>query len=200
MQEFRIDRLNRLMADIGVQCDGLFVELDCAYGEASRFYHSREHIDDCLVKFDTVRDELVEPDLVEYAIWFHDAIYDVRALDNEEKSAEWAVRVLRQSGIVQDAVGIVEELITATKSHESFSSDSAYLLDIDLSILGGDAGIFRRYDENIRREYAHVDEVTYASARTKVLRSFLNRERIYLTEYFYELFEERARLNLNSIL
>ena len=200
MREFREDRLNRLITALDVEQKGLFAELDDAYGAVTRFYHGREHIDDCLVKYDAVKDQLDEPSLVEYALWFHDAIYDARASDNEERSAQWAVTVLQDSGVAPDKVDVVERLIIATKIHKGFSTDSSYLLDIDLSILGEDPEVFMHYDQGIRKEYAHVDEVTYANARASVLRSFLNRDRIYLTDYFHGRYEEQARLNLNKLL
>jgi len=62
------------------------------YSEPHRHYHNAQHITDCLKEFDSVRDAAQEPLAVELAIWFHDAIYNPRAGDNEERSAELAAQ------------------------------------------------------------------------------------------------------------
>ena len=58
------------------------------YSEPCREYHNLNHVVGCLIIFDQVRHICRKPCLVEFAIWFHDIIYDPRALDNEDRSAE----------------------------------------------------------------------------------------------------------------
>ena len=57
---------------------------------AHRAYHTLRHIEACLA---WMRDAPLEDDdriAAEFAIWFHDAVYDTRASDNEERSADLA--------------------------------------------------------------------------------------------------------------
>src|SRR5688572_15448512 len=76
-------------------------ELMRAYSSPDRYYHNLTHIQDCLSVFDQTSSLVAHPEEVELAIWFHDAVYDTRRSDNEQKSAEWAEAVIEQSGLSQ---------------------------------------------------------------------------------------------------
>jgi len=76
--------------------------------------------------------------------------------------------------------------------------DDKIVVDIDLSILGAGEARFDEYENQIRQEYAWVDEVFFGQARAAVLRSFLNRRFIYSTEDFRSRLELRARHNLTT--
>ncbi len=73
-------------------------------------------------------------------------------------------------------------------------------MDVDLAILGSDAGRFHESDEQIRLEYAHVPEHEYRAGRRRVLGEFLARPRLYSTDYFYSRYERQARENLSRAL
>lgn len=168
-----------------------------AYHEPHRAYHNLAHIEDCLRQFEAVRQDTSHPAEVVLALCFHDAVYDSRAKDNEERSAAWAAEELRDAGAELGVVERVRSLILATK-HDALpvDPDAQLLVDIDLSILGRDPAAFERYDRQIREEYQWVDEATYRTARARILEQFLLRPRIYLTGCFFDRYEEPARLNL----
>ncbi len=65
----------------------LLLELTRRYEEPHRRYHALPHIADMLHR----GRDLQLDDVQVAAIWFHDAIYDPRALDNEAQSAALAV-------------------------------------------------------------------------------------------------------------
>jgi predicted metal-dependent HD superfamily phosphohydrolase len=67
---------------------------------------------------------------------------------------------------------------------------------MDLSILGAPKSAFDSYEAAVRREYAWVDDKAWRSGRAAVLRKFLARPRIFLTEAFRERFEAQARKNI----
>src|SRR5205085_10206723 len=80
----------RLTAALGLapECSAeTYRELIKAYGGPGRYYHNLDHLEGVLVAIERLRDESHHPNLVQLAGWFHDAIYDTRALDNEERSA-----------------------------------------------------------------------------------------------------------------
>ena len=106
---------------------------------------------------------------VELAIWFHDAVYDPRAADNEEKSAELACKSLRQAGANQALSNSVRRLVLATKSHDgTLHPDAPLLVDIDLSVLGRPAEQFWEYEQGIRAEYAWVEQSIFAAKRAEM--------------------------------
>jgi len=69
-------------------------------------------------------------------------------------------------------------------------------LDLDLSILGASEDDYNGYMEQIREEFKHYSEAEYRDGRIKVMQGFLNRERLYFSDYFYSKYEVRARENI----
>ena len=68
----------------------IYARLAATYREPHRHYHTAAHISACLDELDGARELASFPFEVEAALWFHDAVYDTRASDNEERSAQWA--------------------------------------------------------------------------------------------------------------
>jgi len=167
------------------------------YSEPHRFYHTLSHITHCLEELECARHLAVDPDAIEMAIWFHDAIYDTRASDNEERSAELAVRVLRDASLPGAFGRNVSDLILTSK-HRDLPPliDGQIFADVDLSILGQATAAFDEYEEQVRREYARVPDVLFAAGRSAILGSILHRPNIYSTTPFRSKYEEQARKNL----
>jgi predicted metal-dependent HD superfamily phosphohydrolase len=175
----------------------VFEILDSEYSEPHRAYHNATHIEDCLRQFDLARHLAERPDEVEAAIWFHDAVYDPKASDNEEQSARWAIESLKAGSVAPEVLRRIAALILATKHHrEPDGMDQSLLIDVDLSILGRPPEEFTAYDAAIRKEYSFVPDEQYRAGRTKLLERFLNRDAIYHTAFFRERYEDQARRNL----
>ncbi|WP_324767503.1 hypothetical protein [Pokkaliibacter plantistimulans] len=179
----------------------LYGQLLRCYTEPHRHYHRQQHIHACLKLLDAVRSQASRPDEIALAIWFHDAIYDTHQADNEEQSACWAERFLREHHGDDAVIQRVAGMIRATAGHDAADdADTALMLDIDLSILGASAEVFDQYDQAIRGEYAWVDEAAYRVGRAKVLQQFLQRPVIYLTPALRQRFEVQARANLQRAI
>jgi predicted metal-dependent HD superfamily phosphohydrolase len=172
-------------------------DLVARYTESHRGYHSLAHVLDCLREFNTVRRLAQNPDAIELALWFHDAIYNPRAADNEEQSARLAEQVLTAANLTEPFIRDVRELILATR-HQSIpeSADARLLVDIDLSVLGQSAERFDAYEAGVRKEYKWVPGPLFAMKRSAILKSFLDRAAIYATPWFREKYEAAARANL----
>ena len=175
----------------------VFHEILHRYAEPHRAYHTAQHLQECRESFERARAGAEDPGAVQIALWFHDAVYDTHRSDNEDRSAEWAVRVLAGAGASNVLKDSVRSLIHATTHGTAPGSrDAALTADIDLSILGATPARFDEYERQVRREYAWVPEFAFRRARTRILRELQARPRIYLTDHFHDLLEAPARANL----
>lgn len=183
-------------------CDeALYHELIARYSEPHRKYHTTRHLDDCFARLLEVEARAIHRQEIELALWFHDAIYDTRRKDNEEKSAEWARSAALRLGLPNAAAERVHALIMATRHNATPDDpDARLLVDIDLSILGAGAERFDEYERQIREEYAWVREFLFRSERRKILKSFIARPRIFNTGHFFRTHEAQARANIERSL
>lgn len=175
--------------------------LAARYGEPHRHYHTLAHVEHCLLEFGGIRDLADHADSIELAVWFHDAVYDPRAKDNEERSAELARNVLDVGGFGPELCDRVAELVLETKhADRPTSNDAALLIEADLAILGQPDAAFDEYERGIRREYAFVPDEAFAAGRAVVLRSFLARPSIFHSHPMRRKYEDAARRNLERSL
>lgn len=190
---------NRCWSRLGAQGDGLALmqTLIAAYEEPQRKYHTLQHLTECLALFSHHRQMAAEPAEVEAALWFHDAIYDVTAHDNEARSASWAVEALSAAGVGAECAERVRQHILATR-HSALpqGKDQQLLVDIDLAILGAPRARFVEYENQVRAEYAWVPEPLFRQKRAEVLTEFLGRQPIYNTAMLRAALESQARENL----
>ncbi len=179
----------------------LFHELIARYSEEHRHYHTSQHLDDCLSKFQKVKNLANKPAEIEIALWFHDAVYNPLRHDNEQLSADWAQSCLLKLNINEQVITRIYELIMFTRHNtQPLGIDAEILVDVDLSILAASPHRFAEYDQQIRCEYAHVSDVEFNKKRSDVLQAFLDRRTIFNTPHFIERYESAARLNLTQAL
>ncbi len=168
----------------------LWLEIEEAYQDSSRHYHNLTH----LVK---IYNELPKYDYVtEFAIFYHDIIYDVTKSDNEEQSAQLCKERLSNLNVKPTTIMETTTLIRETKTHNPSSPRNALFLDADLVILGSNSNEYREYTQKIRAEYRYYSEKEYIIGRMKVLTHFLKKERIYHSDHFYTQYESVARENI----
>ena len=194
-----LERWSRFWEKLGAEGDpvpvyGLLSDL---YSERHRAYHTLDHVSHCLDELEDARHLADHPNDVEMALWFHDAIYDPKAKDSEQRSAELCRRTATEAGLPEGFGQRVTDLILATQHHGApEGADARLLVDIDLSILGQARDRFDAYETNIRKEYRFVPWPQYRSARRAILRSFLDRPALYSTDFFQTRYERQARANL----
>jgi len=197
------DQWSQTWGDLGLR-PGSTTVLDsilARYTEAHRAYHTPQHLQECFAEFQCVRHLCEHSGEVQFALWYHDAIYDTTASDNETRSAELADEVLREANAPVHIRQRIRNAIMATK-HDAVpaTQDACFVVDIDLCILGAATERFDEYERQIRLEYSWVPEAEFRNARSRVLKAFLQRDTIYLTEHFRSQYEEQARTNLERSL
>lgn len=185
-------------------------DLLARWGEAHRCYHGPTHLAEVLAAVDILSRVTSlsrgARGVALLAAWFHDAVYEVEGdADNERRSAELARAALVRLGA---GAGFVEAVVTAvldTERHEADRHETdlgpggaarTVLHDADLWILGAPTPRFDEYCAQVRAEYSHVAPAAYAQRRSAVLRPFLVRGHVYLTEHARSQWEDPARENL----
>ena len=169
------------------------------YSEPPRRYHAMAHIEDCLTQVRASTDLTADQrDLLETAIWFHDAIYDPTRNDNEAASAALAREHLSADGADPAFIAEVERLILLTAGHSVSDGDAlgARLVSIDLSILGAEPARYDAYADAIRFEYAHMPEPLYRAGRAAIMSRFLESPTLYADPVWAQRYEAQARANI----
>jgi predicted metal-dependent HD superfamily phosphohydrolase len=150
---------------------------------------------------DTVSHLAKYPHEIELALWFHDAIYKPRSSTNEQDSASWASDFLTLNAVSQKTVKRIYDLIMATLyTAQTNSLDEDLIVDIDLTILGSEKITYDQFEKNIRQEYRWVPTFVFRKKRKDILVHLLERDRIYKNKYFYDKFEQQARVNLYAAI
>ena len=193
------DLISSYTSDTRIKADS-FQVLKEKYSETSRFYHNLSHVKALLNLFEFLRNKIQDHNAIRFAIWFHDVIYDTKRSDNEEESAELASESLAELNVNPETINFVRELILATKNHDgkNLSYDAKLFLDMDLAILGTSEEVYQEYSTAIREEYSWASESMYRNGRKEILKSFIRRGRIYLTNEMEVRYEGRARENINN--
>ncbi|MDN3448050.1 hypothetical protein QL886_10415 [Psychrobacter sp. APC 3281] len=199
--------LSTMTSDISPkQIDRLWQDIVTRYGEPQRAYHTLNHIEQLLVQFKSIKHYLTEPHIIAVALYYHDVVYDPTHSDNELKSAEFATDAL-SSYLSTKQCQQIYALIMMTANHQLDTlvdsdkyNDAAYLLDMDLSILGAPWPTYRQYAKAIRQEYKHVADDDYRDGRTAVLQGLLAHPKLYLTDHYYNQLETQARDNIKREL
>jgi predicted metal-dependent HD superfamily phosphohydrolase len=170
-------------------------DLLARWSESHRKHHNVAHLHEMLDAIGLLADDGIEFDreAVELAAWFHDAVYEIGADDNEDRSAELA-RGLLESSPIRDEVA---RLVLVTKTHKVADDDvnGAVLCDADLSVLGSRPARYRTYAEAVRQEYAEIPDQTFKPARAQVLSALLEGP-VFHTSPGRDRWEEQARRNV----
>ncbi|HDR9103696.1 TPA: HD domain-containing protein [Burkholderia vietnamiensis] len=163
----------------GGRAAALHGRLMAAWQQPQRHYHTLQHLEECLTLAGQWAKDLRPDEQAKLivALWFHDAVYDPQGSDNESLSAGMAREELSQLGMPPATVGAVAWLIESTDYSKTPGQPGNrlldLLLDIDLGILGARPQRYRKYAEQVGREYAFVGPQAYHEGRKKVLAHFV---------------------------
>jgi predicted metal-dependent HD superfamily phosphohydrolase len=194
----------RAARDLGARGDvaGAGSALLRRWAEEHRGYHDLQHLAEVLDRIEELSAYAVGLATVRTAAFFHDAVYDPPAQDNEERSAAYAELLLSRLDAPAAAVGEVMRLVRLTATHDPSADDpdGAVLCDADLAVLASGPERYAAYVRGVRREYAHLDDAVFAAGRAQVLRRLAGRPALYATDHGRRRWERPARENLEREL
>jgi predicted metal-dependent HD superfamily phosphohydrolase len=179
--------------------DTVYEDLRLRLGGRDRVFHNLGHIDDCLRRFDDVSPHLDDPDAVEIALWFHDAIYVPGDATNEQRSAEL---FLGHSAGARPAFRrrVCALILTTRRRNTPRSNDCMFIDDIDLAGFGLPWDEFMRNGELLRREFAAQSDAEYNRGLASFLSALRRRNRFFRTDWFASRYETQARANVERLL
>lgn len=168
------------------------------YSQKIRYYHNMNHIINMIKFYDNYKKKINDYSSIFLATWFHDVVYNPKKDDNETKSSNLFRNLIKGSGLSEEIIDKICGYILFTKNHENFedNEDLKIFLDSDLFILGSKESEYTRYAMAIRAEYFHVKNEDYFFGRKRILEKFLEKERIFYTNYAFRKFEKQARKNM----
>ncbi len=172
-----------------------------AYNEPHRHYHTMNHVYSCLNLLDGLPVTGEIRDTLEFATWFHDLIYDAVSQTNEQESATLAFDWLENRNVsyaqeVKRMIELSADYVSAQLTNET----EKIFHDLDLAILGSPKVTYQEYATNIRKEYQHMPDEEFNAGRASFITKIMEKETIFQTEAFHDLFEETARENMRDEL
>ena len=173
-------------------------DLVSRYDEPQRYYHNLGHITALLQLYFQYENQLAQPDIVLFSIFYHDAVYMPGRSDNELQSALLAARALGQMGVPENSIEEVSLYIRATRQHqlpEDADPDLKLFIDFDLSILAADLEAYKEYVLRVRKEYGNLSDEHFTQGRSVFLQYLLQQEHIFYSNSFRAK-EEVARKNI----
>lgn len=180
--------------------DSYWQEIESHYSGTERHYHNLWHIEELLKWMAVYENQILDKEVLQLSIWYHDIIYVPGRKDNEAQSAAFARLRLPNFNLSADRIEKCCQQIMATQSHQLLSEDAdlAYLLDFDLAILAKPWDDYQVYAQQIRQEFQAFPDPLYQAGRKQALQSFLARPSIYHTPALCERWEKLARQNIQA--
>lgn len=210
-REAALDGLQNRYRDLIIRLGGnaadaatAFAAVHAAWSADTRVYHGVEHLLDCLRELDSADVGARSAELVELALWYHDLVYDPRAHDNEERSAQAlladAATLDLPSGVATAAAALVRATAHTEAAAGPVTPEAALIADIDLSIFGRDPARFMAFEFGVEKEYAHVPKRWFRCGRGRFLAALLRRPHLFRTEAFRARYERPARRQIAELL
>jgi predicted metal-dependent HD superfamily phosphohydrolase len=191
-----------LGAPVQIVREIFFGDLLYRHAEPQRSYHNHNHLVALAELLNEHAPHIQPGSPPRLAIWWHDAIYDPQAKDNEERSADLAREHLARLGAAPSVIDETARIILMTKNHWSGGSagDGDYFLDADIAILGAPPEAYDWYADQVREEYAWAPDDAYRSGRSAFLNAAISRERLFRTDAFAAAYAAQARENMQREL
>lgn len=183
------------------------------YSDESRHYHDFDHIAETLSWLNLALEDFSDKELAPYtsvelrlAALFHDVSYTTAGSPTNEQLSCEAFRALVQ-GMSKAAIDRVCKLIMITAEHGTLEAPDVPLagrlmLDADIASLGQPRWeVFLYNNQNVIEELKlKYTPEQIAKSRRAFLGKLLEKESIYLSDWFRIRLEDQARRNLQRLL
>ncbi len=154
-----------------------FNELLEKYSDPKRYYHGILHLVDLFSEFR--RDFFSDPDLVEFALFYHDIEMDfmMQGGVDELNSAKIAQNVVARY-LKRDYwyTGVYRFILLTRYPSIPETADEQRFVALDLSILDDNAPAYQRYLRGLRYEYRFLNNNEWRKGRSQFLTSFTKSE------------------------
>ncbi|PXF29633.1 hypothetical protein WH50_19665 [Pokkaliibacter plantistimulans] len=189
----------RTLVTAAKDAEQAFTTLEELYAAPGRHYHNGCHVQHCLLWLDRYRSHAINADAIELAIWFHDAIYEFQACDNEQRSAELFLQC--SLGADQTLRRYIYDLILATTHRQPPTNpDQALIMDVDLSSFALPWHPFIKDSVRCRKEKAFLTDPEFFARQICFWESLLARPAFFYTPVFFHEHEQQARENVKRML
>ena len=184
-------------AGAGRVFDSYWKEIVDAYSAPGRHYHNLDHLHYICKTLKGSPGRASNEEAVHFALFYHDLVYEIPNVSNEEQSAEIAARRMKGLGVDQASSDLCIKHILATKDHKnSDNADTNLFCDADMAVLGDSPEVYKAYCKKLRAEFSSVSPEEYARGRISELEKMLDMEPLFKTLYFRQKFEVDARRNM----
>jgi len=137
--------------------ESLWKQILKKHSSKNRYYHTLLHLEHLYKNLLKIKEQSKDWNMMLFALFYHDYIYNILKKDNEEQSALKAVKTLNKLGIDTYSINVCNKIILATKAHNtSKNNDVNYFTDADLAILGSHWKDYKIYYENVRKETLEI--------------------------------------------
>ena len=163
-----------------------------------RFHHGLDHLRHCLIVIDLMGEDEspVRRALISLAAFYHDAVYDVGAKDNEAQSAAMLISYAIKAGLAKVEMDHAAKLIIWTKNHWENRQDNrawAIMNDADLAVLATSSEDYTKYAENVWKEYSALySRKDFVTGRMAFLEGIMDKN-TFMMPQAYELGSKFSR-------
>lgn len=159
-----------LLAEYGITD---IAQVATAWREPHRHYHTEAHLQKLLHDIADLaqRGDLTqeEKEILQVTAFFHDWVYDVKAHDNEEQSAQ----VFMQYAEAHPNALAIRDIILATKDHLSHDRLGRIFCALDMRVVTHSSfAELLEWERQIFKEYQWIDFSMYKIGRLKLLKKF----------------------------
>ena len=207
---------NTLSPSIMEDLQDAHLDLDLDYEKMTvksvrkRSYHTWDHVLDVLSALNDAHADGVisdrEQPIVTMAALFHDSYYRPGAPegDNENNSIEYMKKMLgKPRGTLTRVINLIGATALHGKLERPLDSLTSLFMDADLAGLGCPWARFVVQNDEVDEELMYVPNRARGAVkagRIKFLEGMLNKQTVYLSNYFGRRYEWQARYNMQRLL